>query len=206
MTDAPPDDRVMDVAMRILHKEGVRHLFCYPTTPIIEAAAAIGIRPVLCRQERVGVDMANGFARVNNGRPFSVFAMQYGPGAENAFSGIATAFSDSMPVLFLPLGHRREVAQVAPTFRSSRTYASVTRHVEEIVDPREVGNVMRRAVNHAEERPPRAGDGRVPDATSSSSRSRSCRITMPATCGPIRRRSGRHRAGRRSDCSTRAAP
>jgi len=140
--------RVMDVVADMLKREGVDTLFCYPTTPIIEAAAQAGIRPVLCRQERVGVDMANGYARVKNGKPFGVFAMQYGPGAENAFSGIATAFSDSAPVLLLPLGHRREVAQVAPTFRSSRAYACVTRSVEEIVDPREIGNVMRRAFNH----------------------------------------------------------
>jgi len=137
--------RVMDVVARMLKQEGVDTLFCYPTTPIIEAAAEAGIRPVLCRQERVGVDMANGYARVRNGKPFGVFAMQYGPGAENAFSGIATAYSDSSPVLLLPLGHRREVAQVWPTFRSSRAYAPVTKSVEEIVDPGEIVNVMRRS-------------------------------------------------------------
>lgn len=140
--------RVMDLVARMLKHEGVDTLFCYPTTPIIEAAAQAGIRPVLCRQERVGVDMANGYTRIKDGKPFGVFAMQYGPGSENAFSGIATAFSDSTPILLLPLGHRREVAQVAPTFRSSRTYASVTRNVEEIVMPEETPNVMRRAISH----------------------------------------------------------
>jgi len=138
----------MDLVARMLKQEGVDTLFCYPTTPIIEAAAQAGIRPVLCRQERVGVDMANGYTRIKDGKPFGVFAMQYGPGAENAFSGIATAYSDSTPLLLLPLGHRREVAQVAPTFRSSRTYASVTRSVEEIVMPEETPNVMRRAIAH----------------------------------------------------------
>ncbi|MDX3906286.1 MAG: thiamine pyrophosphate-requiring protein [Pigmentiphaga sp.] len=140
--------RVMDVVASMLKQEGIDTLFCYPTTPIIEAAAQAGIRPVLCRQERVGVDMANGYTRIKNGRPFGVFAMQYGPGAENAFSGIATAYSDSSPILLLPLGHRREVAQVAPTFRSSRAYACVTRSVEEVVAPEEIPNVMRRAINH----------------------------------------------------------
>ncbi|OVZ59310.1 hypothetical protein CDO44_11890 [Pigmentiphaga sp. NML080357] len=140
--------QVMDVIAQMLRRENISLMFCYPTTPVIEAAARAGIRPILCRQERVGVDMANGYARVKNGKPFSVFAMQYGPGAENAFPGIATAFSDSSPVLLLPLGHRREVAQVAPTFRSSRTYASVTRSVEELLEPAEIGNVMRRAFNH----------------------------------------------------------
>ena len=138
---------VMDAIADILKREGIDTLFCFPTTPIIEAAVAAGLRPLICRQERVGVDMASGFARVANGRPPAVFAMQYGPGAENAFPGIASAYSDSAPILLLPLGHNRDMAQVFPSFKSSRTYASVTKQVEEIILPGEVGNVMRRAFN-----------------------------------------------------------
>jgi acetolactate synthase-1/2/3 large subunit len=135
---------VMDAIAEILKREGISHLFCYPTTPLIEAAAA-GIRPILCRQERVGVDMANGYARTLNGRPPAAFAMQYGPGAENAFPGVATAFSDGSPVLLLPLGHPRARAQVFPMFRSSRACHSVTKQVEELILPAETANVMRRA-------------------------------------------------------------
>jgi acetolactate synthase-1/2/3 large subunit len=136
---------VMDAIAEILKREGISTLFCFPTTPIIEAAVAAGLRPVICRQERVGVDMADGYARVTNGRPPGVFAMQYGPGAENAFPGIATTFSDSVPVLFLPLGHAREQAQVFPMFHSSRTYASVTKQAEHILVPEQVTAAMRRA-------------------------------------------------------------
>ncbi len=137
--------QVMNVIAEILKREGVSTLFCFPTTPIIEAAVAAGITPVICRQERVGVHMADGFARVANGRPPGVFAMQYGPGAENAFAGVATAFSDSSPVVFLPLGHPRETAQLFPMFKSSRSYAAITKSVEEVQLPHEVGNIMRRA-------------------------------------------------------------
>jgi acetolactate synthase I/II/III large subunit len=136
---------VMNVIAEILKREGVSTLFCFPTTPIIEAAAAVGIKPVICRQERVGVHMADGFSRVSNGRPPGIFAMQYGPGAENAFAGVATAFSDSSPVVFLPLGHPRETAQLFPMFKSSRSYAAITKSVEEVIQPEEVANVMRRA-------------------------------------------------------------
>src|SRR5499425_1216695 len=138
---------VMNVIAEILKREGISTLFCFPTTPIIEAAAAVGIKPVICRQERVGVHMADGFSRVSNGRPPGVFAMQYGPGAENAFAGVATAFSDSSPVVFLPLGHPRETAQLFPMFKSARTYASVTKLVEELTLPNQVGPAMRRAFN-----------------------------------------------------------
>ena len=140
--------RVMDAVVAMLKREGIRQLFCYPTTPVIEAAAEAGIRPVICRQERVGLDMANGFARVNDGSPFSVFAMQYGPGSENAFPGVATAYSDSSPILVLPLGQRREIAQVQPTFRVARTFSTVTRFAEELLIAEEIPNVMRRAISH----------------------------------------------------------
>lgn len=138
---------VMDAIAQILKKEGLDTMFCFPTTPIIEAAVAAGLKPVICRQERVGVDMASGFAKTANGKPPAVFAMQYGPGAENAFPGIATAFSDSSPVLLLPLGHPRENAHVFPMFNSTRTYASVTKSVEPVNLPTQVGAVMRRAFN-----------------------------------------------------------
>src|SRR5438477_5393788 len=136
---------VMDAITEILKREGISTLFSFPTTPIIEAAVAGGMRPVICRQERVGVHMADGCARVTNGNPPGVFAMQYGPGAENAFAGIASAYSDSSPVLLLPLGHPRETAQLFPMFKSTRTYASVTKSVEELTLPNQVGAAMRRA-------------------------------------------------------------
>ena len=137
--------RAADTIVEILKREGTTTMFCFPTTSIIENAVAAGIRPIICRQERVGVDMADGYARVTNGKPPGVFAMQYGPGSENAFPGIATTFSDSVPVLFLPLAHARDQSQVYPTFRSARTYASVTKQVEEIVVPEATVPAMRRA-------------------------------------------------------------
>jgi len=139
--------QVMDAISEILKREGITTMFCFPTTPIIEAAVAAGMRPVICRQERVGVHMADGFARVSNGKPPAVFAMQYGPGAENAFAGIASAYSDSTPILLLPLGHPRETAQMFPLFNSTRTYASVTKHVEPIPLPEHTVPAMRRAFN-----------------------------------------------------------
>jgi acetolactate synthase-1/2/3 large subunit len=94
----------VDVIAEILKREGVEYLSCFPTTPVIESAAAAGIRPIVCRQERVGVGIAdgysrvtNGYSRVTNGDRVGVFAMQSGPGAENAYSGVATAYSDSTP-------------------------------------------------------------------------------------------------------------
>jgi thiamine pyrophosphate-dependent acetolactate synthase large subunit-like protein len=139
--------KIITAIAEILKREGVEFLSTYPTTPVIDAAAEAGIRPVLCRQERVGVGIADGFTRITNGRRIGVFAMQYGPGAENAFPGVATAYSDSVPILVLPLGHQRERAQVFPLFSSARTYASVVKSVETLNLATEVSEVMRRAFN-----------------------------------------------------------
>jgi len=138
---------VVDAIAEILKREGVAHLSCYPTTPLIESAAALGIRPIICRQERVGVGIADGFARVRNGHPPSVFAMQYGPGAENAYPGIATAFSDSTPLLLLPLGHPRERDRVFPLFSATRGYEAMTKSVEQISVPERTVDAMRRALS-----------------------------------------------------------
>ena len=124
--------RTIDVIAQILKKEGVQFLSAFPTTPVIEAAAETGIRPVICRQERVGVGIADGYSRVKNGSPPGVFAMQYGPGAENAFAGIATSYSDAVPMMILPLGHPLERDGIFPHFSSLKTYASVTKFVEQI--------------------------------------------------------------------------
>ncbi len=136
---------VADAVAEILKREGVEYLNCYPSTPLIEAAAKVGIQPIVCRQERVGVGIADGFARVRNGRSPSVFAMQHGPGAENAYPGISTAFSDSTPVLFLPMGHPRNRDGVFPLFSSVRSYETVTKFAEQINTPKGVADTMRRA-------------------------------------------------------------
>jgi len=140
--------RVVDVIAEILKREGVEFLSCYPTNTMIEAAATAGIRPIVCRQERVGVGIADGFTRVKNGKRIGVFTMQAGPGAENAFSGISTAYSDSVPILLLPVGHARNTSQVFHFFRSVQSYAPVTKWTEEITLTDQVPEIMRRAFSY----------------------------------------------------------
>jgi len=135
----------IEAISEILKREGVEYLSCFPTTPVIEAAAAAGIRPIVCRQERVGVGIADGFSRVTDGEIPGVFAMQYGPGAENAYPGVATAYSDSTPILLLPLGEPRERQGIAPHFNSVPNYAGVTKYVEQINSPSRTTQIMRRA-------------------------------------------------------------
>ena len=82
--------KVADAVAQILKAEGVEYLFAYPVNPIIDAAAAVGIRPIIVRQERIGLHMADAFSRVSSGERIGVFCMQSGPGSENAFGGRRT--------------------------------------------------------------------------------------------------------------------
>ena len=129
----------------ILKQEGMEFIGCMPSNPLIEAAAIAGIRPIVCRQERTGVHMADGFSRVNNGRRLGVFLMQAGPGAENAFGGVAQAYADSVPILLLPAGAPRSRHDVPPTFNPTRSYETVTKWSAQINAANRVPELMRRA-------------------------------------------------------------
>ena len=115
------------VIAKILKAEGVDWMACFPYHTLIDIAAREGIRPILCRQERAGVNMADGFSRINRGKKIGVFCMQRGPGAENAFGGVAQAFADSVPILVLPGGHDRSRIGVPPSFDAFEHYRGITK-------------------------------------------------------------------------------
>lgn len=129
----------------ILKREGVEYLFAYPRNPVIEAAAAVDIRPIVVRQERTGLHMADAMSRLTRGRKMGVFCMQYGPGAENAYGAVAQAYAESVPVLVMPGGFPTRIAHVGRNFNSTRSMAGVAKHAEPITSAAEVENVMRRA-------------------------------------------------------------
>ena len=129
----------------ILKMEGVDFVACMPTNPLIEALAIAGIRPIVCRQERTGVHMADGFARITNGKKTGIFLAQNGPGAENAFSGVAQAYADSVPILLLPAGVARDRQGVHPNFNPTRSYETVTKWSATVNSADRVPELMRRA-------------------------------------------------------------
>ena len=65
--------KVVQAIAEILKREGVETLIAYPLNPLIEAAADIGIRPIIVRQERTGIHMADAFSRMRSGRNVGVF-------------------------------------------------------------------------------------------------------------------------------------
>jgi acetolactate synthase-1/2/3 large subunit len=140
--------KVGSAIVEILRREGVDVIFGYPRNAVLEAAAEAGIRPVIVRQERTGVHMADALSRLTRGRRMGVFAMQHGPGTENAYGGVAQAYSESVPVLVLPQGYARRLAFVPDNYNACVSMRGITKHAEPITSPGEVANIMRRAFTH----------------------------------------------------------
>ena len=134
---------------KILKQEGVDRLFAYPVNPVIESCAEEDIRTVIVRQERTGLHMAEAVGRLSSGRKVGVFCMQHGPGTENAFGGIAQAYSESVPLVVLPAGYGRARTNVGPNFSSLVNFQHVTKSVEQVTLAAEVPNAIRRAFTQA---------------------------------------------------------
>src|SRR3977135_1820707 len=133
------------ITAEILKREGTEFLSCYPRNSLIEACAELDIRPILCRQERVGVGMADGYSRIKRGRKNGVFAAQAGPGIENAFPGVAQAYTENVPMLMIPAGLPLSKQYVKPTFRASDVYRPVTKWSALAHNVQELPDLMRRA-------------------------------------------------------------
>src|SRR5688572_5186230 len=129
----------------ILKREGTEYLFCFPVNALIDEAARIGIRPIVARTERTLLNMADGYTRVSNGRRIGVAAVQHGPGAENAFAGVAQAFADGSPVLFLPGGNPANRVDTPPNLDGPRSYRTVTKWAARVNAAGRVPDLMRRA-------------------------------------------------------------
>jgi acetolactate synthase-1/2/3 large subunit len=133
------------VIAEILKREGTEFLSCYPRNQVIEPCAALDIRPILCRQERVGVGLADGYSRIKRGKKNGVFAAQAGPGIENAFPGVAQAYTENVPLLIVSGGLALAKQYVQPAFRAAEVYKPVTKWSALAHNVQELPDLMRRA-------------------------------------------------------------
>ena len=137
--------KTVEAIVEVLKREGVEFIIGYPVNHILEYVAHADIRPVIVRQERIGLHMADAISRVTSGEKIGIFVMQHGPGAENAYGGVAQAYGESVPILVMPMGYARHLAHVDPNFNSARAMAQVTKRSEPLVSPEEVPHALRRA-------------------------------------------------------------
>jgi len=137
--------KVNDAVAQILKVEGIQWVGCFPSNNLIESIAQAGINPIMFRQERGAAMAVDGFSRMKNREEFGVLVTQGGPGSENTMGGLAQAYADNVPILYLPGGSPVASRSVKPNFSPARTYQSVSVSSEVIFQPNQVTSVMRRA-------------------------------------------------------------
>lgn len=137
--------KACDAIVEILRRENVDVLFGYPRNALLEAAARGGIRTIIPRQERTGLHMADALSRLTRGERLGVFCCQHGPGAEVAYAGVAQAYAESVPLLFLPGGYPGATADVGRNYRPARAMRDITKSAETLSVPAHTSAIMRRA-------------------------------------------------------------
>ena len=89
-----------DAIVKCLEKEGVDTIFGYSGVaidPFWNSLLSTDIKSVLVRTEQSAAHAASGYARTRG--KVGVCAVTSGPGATNLLTGIATAYSDSIPLV-----------------------------------------------------------------------------------------------------------
>lgn len=112
---------------------------------VVGLANAPNMRLCYTRQERVGVDIADGYARVS-GKPAVVFA-DAGPAVANAMGGVVNSFGDSTPLLFLAgqIGRFEGQRRATKELPMHDVFGSVTKWTATLADPSQLNQVIRRA-------------------------------------------------------------
>lgn len=91
------------IIVQSLKAEGVEYVFGYPGGAVIEIYDAIfqlnKFKHILVRHEQAAVHAADAYARVSG--KVGVALVTSGPGVTNALTGIATAYSDSIPMVVI---------------------------------------------------------------------------------------------------------
>ena len=127
---------------------GVKYVFGYPggaNLPLYDTMLDYPIHHILGRHEQGVAHMADGFARA--GQTVGVAMATSGPGATNLVTGIATAFMDSSPTIFI-------TGQVTSKFIGYDAFQEtdvtgitlpITKHNYLVTDINELGYIVREA-------------------------------------------------------------
>jgi acetolactate synthase-1/2/3 large subunit len=100
---APPEMIGAEMIVQALHKEGVEYVWGYPGGSVLfiydEIFKQNKFEHILVRHEQAAVHAADGYARATG--KVGVALVTSGPGVTNAVTGIATAYTDSIPMVII---------------------------------------------------------------------------------------------------------
>jgi acetolactate synthase I/II/III large subunit len=101
--EAPPEMIGAEMLVQALHKEGVEYVWGYPGGSVLfiydEIFKQDKFEHILVRHEQAAVHAADGYARATG--KVGVALVTSGPGVTNAVTGIATAYTDSIPLVII---------------------------------------------------------------------------------------------------------
>lgn len=137
-----------EAAAKILKMQGVDFIVGFPMNPLHDYCAANGIRIIKFRMERAAINCIYGYTVASFGNRTGVAAVQFGPGIENTFPGVAQAYSDNIPILVLPGGYQRRQQGWAPNLLARDNYRHITKWVDTVNFADRVPEMMRLAFSY----------------------------------------------------------
>jgi acetolactate synthase I/II/III large subunit len=133
--------------IRALEQEGVKYICGFSgggLAPLWEPLRTSSIQAFSTRHERLGVEIADGYARATG--TVGVAMTGTGPGATNTLTGIAACYADNIPVLLLmgqhPLRHLGKEYQQEV---SSSIFDSLVKWKGTLTRVEEIPSLLRRA-------------------------------------------------------------
>jgi acetolactate synthase-1/2/3 large subunit len=139
-------ERVTDSAF-LVSGGGIMH--------VVDSLGRSEIECICCHHEQGAAKAAEGYARLKNDIGFCVVTT--GPGATNTFTGVAAAWLDKVPVLFIsgqvrtevmvPEDKRSKLRQVGPQeLNVVDCVKPITKYAVTIMDPREIRYHLEKAI------------------------------------------------------------
>jgi acetolactate synthase-1/2/3 large subunit len=142
-----------EIMVRALQAEGVQYIWGYPGGAVLYIYDALykqdTIQHVLVRHEQAAVHAADGYARATG--DVGVALVTSGPGVTNAVTGIATAYTDSIPMVIIT-GQVPSAAIGSDAFQECDTVGitrPIVKHNFLVKDVRDMADVMKKAFHIA---------------------------------------------------------
>ena len=152
---SPASEQLMgaEIMVRALQAEGVKYIWGYPGGAVLYIYDALykqdTMQHVLVRHEQAAVHAADGYARATG--DVGVALVTSGPGVTNAVTGIATAYTDSIPMVIIA-GQVPTAAIGSDAFQECDTVGitrPIVKHNFLVKDVRDLADVMKKAFHIA---------------------------------------------------------
>ncbi len=143
-----------EMLIRALADEGVEYIYGYPGGSLLHIYDAIykqdRVKHILTRHEQAAAHMADGYARATG--KAGVVMVTSGPGATNTITGIATAYTDSIPMVIIS-GQVMSYLIGDDAFQETDMLGlsrPIVKHSFAVRDPKDIPSIVKKAFYIAE--------------------------------------------------------